>query len=251
MVLLAAAVPAAAHSLKYVEDQLRQDERYLQLMNQPAPNFTLEDANGTKVSLEDFKGKVVVLNFIYARCKEECPLQSALIATIQKQVNQTPMREQVQFVSIATDTEDAPATATVMRSYGETHGLDASNWMFLYGGSARPGLGMALARAYGLKFVPTGDGEQMHGVVSFLIDQEGVLKARYLGLKFNPVNLIMHAAALLHENEHSTDTASANTGAALRPPAFGWLHIASGTIGLGLIVLAAAWLRRSRGRERG
>lgn len=33
------------------------------LTNQPAPSFTLQDLNGNQVSLADFKGKPVVLNF--------------------------------------------------------------------------------------------------------------------------------------------------------------------------------------------
>lgn len=249
MLLVAAALPAAAHSLKYVEDQLREDERYMQLMNQRAPNFILADAYGNKVSLENFKGKAVVLNFIYARCKEECPLQSALIASIQKQVNQTPMREQVQFVTVATDTEEAQATAAVMRSYAGVHGLDPANWVFLYRGSGPEDATLRVAEWYGLKFVPANGGEQMHGVMTFLIDQNGMLKARYLGLKFNPANLIIHAGALLHGEEHPA-TASAEEAETVWPT-FGWRHIASGALGLGLIVVAAVWLRQSRSRERG
>jgi cytochrome oxidase Cu insertion factor (SCO1/SenC/PrrC family) len=33
------------------------------LTNQPAPSFTLQDLSGSQVSLADFKGKPVVLNF--------------------------------------------------------------------------------------------------------------------------------------------------------------------------------------------
>ncbi len=33
------------------------------LTNQPAPSFTLQDLNGNQVSLADFKGKPVILNF--------------------------------------------------------------------------------------------------------------------------------------------------------------------------------------------
>lgn len=33
------------------------------LTNQPAPSFTLQDLNGNPVSLADFKGKPVILNF--------------------------------------------------------------------------------------------------------------------------------------------------------------------------------------------
>jgi protein SCO1 len=243
LLLLAAAMPVEAHSLKYVEDQLRQDERYTQLTNQRAPNFALEDAYGNRVSLADFKHKVVVLNFIYARCKEECPLQSRFIASLQEQLNQAPMREQVQFVSIATDTEDAQATATAMRNYAGQHGLDTANWAFLYRGSAARDATITLAKQYGLEFVPTAEGEQMHGVVTFLIDQGGLLRARYHGLKFKPANLIIHVAALLHAQEHDIDTASTST---VQGAAFGWRHIASGALGIALIIGAIVWLHRSR-----
>ncbi len=209
ILLTGVAAPAVAHSLKYVEDQLRQDERYMQLTNQLAPKFTLEDAYSKQVSLHDFKGKVVVLNFVYARCKDECPLHSRFIASIQNQINQTLMREQVQFVSIATDTEDAQPTAAAMREYAGNYGLDTANWKFLYGGSRAPDTTIMLAKHYGLVFVATAEGEQMHGVVTFLIDQDGVLRARYHGLKFNPVNLIIYAGALLLHGEHGEASSEA------------------------------------------
>ena len=45
-------------------------------VNEAAPNFTMEDANGNTVQLSDFKGKPVVLNFWAASCsycKSEMP----------------------------------------------------------------------------------------------------------------------------------------------------------------------------------
>ncbi|MBM3239586.1 redoxin domain-containing protein [Candidatus Poribacteria bacterium] len=33
------------------------------LIGQPAPNFTLQDLGGNQISLADFKGKPVILNF--------------------------------------------------------------------------------------------------------------------------------------------------------------------------------------------
>ena len=46
------------------------------LQGKPAPNFTLEDLNGKKVSLADFKGKALLINFWAtwcAPCKIETP----------------------------------------------------------------------------------------------------------------------------------------------------------------------------------
>ncbi len=47
------------------------------LTGQPAPNFTLKTADGKEVSLKDFKGKVVLINFWATwcpPCREELPL---------------------------------------------------------------------------------------------------------------------------------------------------------------------------------
>ena len=106
---------AAAHSTDEVLNDIRKNEPYLQITNGVAPDFVLENAAGRKTGLADYRGKVVVLNFIYARCKDACPLHSELIAKIQAQVNATLMRDLVQFVTIATDTEDATPTAHLIR----------------------------------------------------------------------------------------------------------------------------------------
>ncbi len=252
LALIAGVVASAgAHSLKSVEDQLRQDERYLQPMNQPAPKFALEDVYGNQVRLDDFKDKAVVLNFVYARCKDECPLHSRFIASIQDQINQTPMREQVQFVSVATDTEDARATAAAMRGYAGTYGLDTANWTFLYRGSGTPDVTIMLAKQYGLAFVPTAEGEQMHGVVTHLIDPNGRLRARYHGLKFKPVNLIIHVGALLHgEHGEASSEAVAQSGQsdhdaeAMPLGLMTWVWTAIGLVSLGVLVFGSISLYR-------
>ncbi|HEX7593562.1 MAG TPA: SCO family protein, partial [Anaerolineae bacterium] len=40
----------------------------------PAPDPKLTDQTGSAVSLADFRGKVVVLTFLYTHCPDECPL---------------------------------------------------------------------------------------------------------------------------------------------------------------------------------
>ncbi len=201
---------AAAHSMKEALDELQQSERYLQQVNRVAPDFTLEDAWGRKHGLADYRGKIVVLNFIYARCKEACPLQSQLLAKVQEQINATPMRDQVQFVTVATDTGDAAPTAEIMRAYGKIHGLDSANWVFLFHGAAAPDTGIRVAKTYGLEFVVVSGEEQMHGVVTHVIDPQGVMKARFHGLRFKPEHLTTFVDSLLH-SDHDEGWADAGS----------------------------------------
>lgn len=200
MALALPGTPARAHhTLKQKEEALREREQYLQPMNTPAPSFALKDADGRTVRLEDFRGKVVVLNFIFASCTDVCPLHSDLIAKIQEKVNvlPKPARERVQFITITTHPEfDTPK---VLKAYGPERGLNPSNWLFLTSGPERPSETRELAERYGLKFTPVGNGQFVHGVVTHLIDQKGILRARYHGLKFNPVNMVLHINALIDE----------------------------------------------------
>ncbi len=189
--------PAVAHSLEDLEEKLKGSERYAQIVNDPAPEFRLRGPDGEAVSLADLRGKVVVLWFVYTRCPDVCPLHSEALASIQEQVNQTPMREPVQFITITTDPEHD--TVEPLKKYGLTHGLDPINWIMLTSGPEEPSVTREVAEKYGLKFTLGEDGYQMHGVVTHLIDKSGNLRARYHGLKFNPTNLIVHINALSND----------------------------------------------------
>jgi protein SCO1/2 len=41
-----------------------------------APAFSLTDQNGQRVSLVEYRGRVVVLTFLHSQCKEACPLMA-------------------------------------------------------------------------------------------------------------------------------------------------------------------------------
>lgn len=202
-VLTAAAAWAHAHPLNEVESALHEEERYAQFVDAEATDFQLTDLGGKPVSLVNHKGKVVVLNFIYSRCKDVCPLHMVLIAELQSMVSAAGMQDQVRFVTIATDEEDVKSTRAVMAGYAKTYRLDTRNWQFLYRTNAQPpATTRVIAQAYGLQFTPAGNGVQMHGVVTHVIDQTGRLRARFHGLKFEPVYLVSYVNALISD-DHS------------------------------------------------
>ncbi|MGT2442993.1 SCO family protein [Ensifer adhaerens] len=198
--VMALFAPATAHSLEEVDQDLRDREQYFQPVDNEAPAFTLQDADGRVVGLDTLRGKVVVLNFVYTNCPDVCPLHAERIAEIQKMINQTPMKEMVEFVTITTDPKrDA---GPVLRDYGKSHGLDPANWVFLTAAPDKPeDTTRKIAEAYGLKFTEGEGGMQMHGVVTHVIDQDGRLRARFHGLKFEPVNLVVFVNALTNRTQ--------------------------------------------------
>lgn len=192
------ATAAAAHSLEELQAMLLEKELYFQPVDQPAPEFTLQDADGKVFRLADLRGKVIVLHFIYASCPDVCPLHADRIAEIQKMVNLTPMKDRVQFVSISTDPEHD--TPEILRGYGPAHELDDANWVFLTTRPDQPAdLTRTLVEAYGHKFTRTENGQLMHGVVTHVIDKEGRWRANFYGLEFASVNLIRFVNALTND----------------------------------------------------
>ncbi len=94
----------------------------------PVPNFSLMDRSGRRITLADLKGKVWLANFIYTRCTETCPLQSAEIARLQEEFAEA---RDLRFVSITVDPEhDTPA---VLNAYATRYHADPAQWLFLTG----------------------------------------------------------------------------------------------------------------------
>jgi protein SCO1/2 len=194
----ALATAAHAHSLEELQAMLLENEKYFQPVDKPAPQFTLQDADGKVYRLTDFRGKVVVLHFIYAGCPDVCPLHAERIAEIQAMVNRTPMKDMVQFISISTDPEHD--TPEILRPYGTAHGLSDANWVFLTTMPGQPAdLTRKLVEAYGHKFIRAENEQLVHGIVTHVIDKDGRWRANFHGLKFASVNLILFINALTND----------------------------------------------------
>lgn len=189
---------AYAHSLKDVETLLGDREKYFQPIDKAAPDFVLRDADGKTVRFTELRGKVVVLHFIYAGCPDVCPLHADRIAEIQSMVNQTPMKDQVQFVTITTDPKND--TPEILRAYGKQHGFDPANWVFLTTAAGQPeDATRKLAERFGHKFAKQEDGYQIHGIVTHVIDKQGHWRANFHGLKFEPTNLVVFINAMVND----------------------------------------------------
>jgi protein SCO1 len=104
-------------------------------VGESAPDFTLLDQEGRAVSANRFRGKKVMMNFIFTRCPVAtmCPAATQKMAELQDAAKKAGV-ENVEFVSITLDPEyDTPG---VLKDYADARGLNLSNWSFLTGPDA-------------------------------------------------------------------------------------------------------------------
>ena len=127
------ALDAAAKALAQ-DTTMRGKEAYREI-GENLPEFTLLDQEGRAVSGSRFRGKQVVLNFIFTRCPiaTMCPAATAHMAALQKTAKAAGAKD-FELVSISLDPEyDTPG---VLKEYAQLRGLDTSNWSFLTGPDA-------------------------------------------------------------------------------------------------------------------
>ena len=113
---------------------IRGKEAYREI-GETLPTFTLLDQEGRTVSANRFRGKRVVLNFIFTRCPiaTMCPAATLKMSQLQKAAREAGAKD-FELVSISLDPEfDTPG---VLRDYAEARALDTSNWSFLTGPDA-------------------------------------------------------------------------------------------------------------------
>jgi protein SCO1/2 len=163
----------------------------------PAPAFSLATQEGTRLSLKDLRGKVVAVTFIYASCADTCPLLTAKLAGLQARLG-TAFGAKVFFVAITVDPErDTPE---VLKRYAQAHGVNPAGWAFLTGTPAEI---QQVARHYGIYAKKTPRGEVDHTFLTSLIDHRGTLRVQYLGVRFDPDELLRDLQALVQEEKRS------------------------------------------------
>jgi peroxiredoxin len=124
------------------------------LLDQPAPQFVRSDLDGLRVDLSAYRGKVVLLNFWAGWCAP-CLTEMPRFNAWQREFG----TQKLQVLGVSMDeVEDADAVRTLRRKLGVDYPI-------LMGDAA-------LGKLYGgILGVP----------VSFLIDRQGVIRARFQG----------------------------------------------------------------------
>jgi protein SCO1/2 len=184
LLVLVAAMPALAH-------QPGRDARLPTIG--VAPPFALTASDGGRLALADLRGKVVVVTFVYATCADTCPLLTSKLARLRERLGRdSPSR--VAFVAITVDPErDTPE---VLKSYAQLHGASGPGWAFLTGTLAEI---QDVERRYGVFARKTPRGDVDHTFLTSLVDRAGALRVQYMGVRFDPDEMLRDLRSLLRE----------------------------------------------------
>ncbi|MGH8760377.1 MAG: SCO family protein [Burkholderiales bacterium] len=159
----------------------------------PAPDFTLTTQDGEPLSLASLRGKVAVTTFIYASCTDTCPLLTAKMAGIQRRLG-SDFGKRVYFISVTVDPErDTPE---VLGRYARAHSANLDGWAFLTGSPAQI---REVSRSYGIFVKKQERGDVDHTFLTSIIDQGGTLRVQYLGVRFDPEEMLGDIRSLLQE----------------------------------------------------
>jgi protein SCO1 len=172
-------IDAGARMLR--QDTLAKGGAAYREVGEKAPEFALYDQSGRVATSARFRGKQVMLNFIYSRCPvaNMCPLSTSKMMAAQKLARESGVGN-IEFVSITMD--PAYDTPGVLREYADQRGIDTANFSFLTGPEAAV---RDLLTQFGVIAEFRGDILD-HTLATLLIDEKGRIAWRADGSAWEP-----------------------------------------------------------------
>ena len=180
----------ATDTVSTVANALRQDthnrgkEAYREV-GETIPDFALYDQEGRVVQSSRFRGKQIMLNFIYSRCPVAtmCPASTAKMMQLQKSARDAGVKD-LELVSISL--EPSYDTPGVLKEYANLRGIDTSNFSFLTGPQSAID---DLLTQFGVIAEFKG-GTVQHSLATLLIGENGKIAHRVDGSSWDPAEFL-------------------------------------------------------------
>lgn len=149
------------------------------------------DDHGALVPIGALQGRPVVLAMVYTSCEHACPVIVEDLKRIEAAL--TPeQRKQVTVALFSFDPErDTPA---VLAAYRAEKKLPEGQWRLFTGD---PDEVLELAVTLGVQYKPDGFGGFAHSNLVTLLDADGVVRTRLVGLRADPAPLLSELRSLL------------------------------------------------------
>jgi protein SCO1 len=164
------------------------------------PNFTLRNQNNREIHIRDYRGKTLLLTFIYTRCPipDFCALMSDNFAQIDRALGQDPkIYEKTHLLSISID--PAYDTPEVLKSYGAAHTERYENetfahWEFAGGTSEQV---RKIAEYFGLTYFPQND-QIIHALRTVIVSPDGKVVKVYTDNHWKPDEVITQMTRIVN-----------------------------------------------------
>lgn len=151
------------------------------------PDFKLIDQNGKRFSFHQYRGRIVVLTFIYTRCPlpDYCPLMTGNFAEIEKALKSEPaLYPKTHLLSITLDPEyDSPE---VLREYAARHSAGSTQWDFATGTKDEV---KQIATYFGMQYWRDGD-QVVHSLRTAIVGADGRFVKLYRGNEWKPDEIL-------------------------------------------------------------
>jgi protein SCO1 len=147
------------------------------------PNFTLRNQDNREIHIQNYRGRTLLLTFIYTRCPvpDYCTLMSNNFAQVDRALSQDAgLYEKTHLLSISID--PSYDTPQVLRSYGAAHTERYQNetfahWEFAGGTTEQV---KKIAEYFGLTYFPEKD-QIIHALRTVIIGPDGKVAKIYNG----------------------------------------------------------------------
>jgi protein SCO1/2 len=183
---------------------------------EPVPDFALLNQDGKRVTLHQYRGKAVLLSFIYTRCPlaEYCPLATHNLAQIEQTLAKDPkLYGRTHLLSVSFDPKyDTPA---VLRNYARTFAPAKSknnftHWEF----AAVPEPELKDMASFFNLFMTEQDGQITHSMSTAIISPDGTLYKWYHENDWKPDAMIADLTSSLPAGATSAANSASNSAAA-------------------------------------
>nr|WP_218892544.1 SCO family protein [Edaphobacter lichenicola] len=158
------------------------------------PDFKLLNQSARTIHLDQFKGKVVLMTFIYTRCQlaDFCPRMSHNFSDIDKALAADPaLYRQTHLISVSFDpTYDTPK---VLRSYGGAYTGNYTNEKFLHWDFAAPTEKElpAMTQFFNVGVTPGDNKSLTHSLSTVLIGKDGKIVDWYPTNEWKPEDILV------------------------------------------------------------
>ena len=135
-----------------------------------APEFSLRGSDGSDVTLDRYRGKVVLLTFGFTHCAAVCPTTLATLAQARKELGEQADSVQVIYVTVDPERDSAAHMHEYLAAFDPT----------FVGATGAPDTLAAVRQGYGVTAVKEGMGADYavaHTSSIFLVDPAGTLRA--------------------------------------------------------------------------